>query len=55
MDDETLRNMRSRAATCRNLARTIGDQRTRKILEDMAGEIEADIRRLEDQEQSTGD
>ena len=47
MDDETLRNMRSRAATCRNLARTMVDARTREMLEDMAGEVEADIRRIE--------
>lgn len=47
MDQEIIANMRARVAKCRSLANATTDPRTAKILNQMADEGEADIRRLE--------
>jgi len=47
MDQETIANMRGRAAMCRRLAKSTNDERATKTLSQMAVEIEADIKRLE--------
>lgn len=47
MNDKKIANMRARIERCRRLASHIIDERTAKILRDMADEGEADLRRLE--------
>ena len=47
MDDATVANMRARVAQCRRLADTITDAKAAAILRQMAEEGEADIARLE--------
>lgn len=47
MDLQTIANMRSRVARCRQLADSTTDPRTADILRQMADEGEADIRRIE--------
>jgi hypothetical protein len=46
MDEQILRNMRSRVERCRRLARDCSDERTAKILREMADEGEADVNRV---------
>ena len=47
MSVEVVGNMRRRAAYCRRLASGISDERTARVLRDMADEIEADAKKLE--------
>jgi hypothetical protein len=47
MDEQTIFNMRERAAKCRRLADGITDVRTAEALLHIAAEIEADIKRHE--------
>jgi hypothetical protein len=47
MDEQTIFNMRERAARCRRLAKSITDVGAAEILLQMAAEIEADIKRHE--------
>ena len=47
MDQKIIANMRARVDMCRRLAETTHDERTAKILRQMADEGDADIRRLE--------
>ena len=51
MDQQTLANMRSRVAMCRRLAESTTDPRTAKVLRQMADEGEADILRVETEQQ----
>lgn len=44
--DEIVKKMRGRVETCRRLAKSTSDQRTVDILNQMADEGEADIKRL---------
>jgi hypothetical protein len=44
---DVITNMKARAEQCRRLARATHDPRALKILNDMADDIEADIKRLE--------
>jgi hypothetical protein len=46
MSDDPLDHMRARAAQCRRLADAMTDQRTVRILRQMADDVEADIKRL---------
>ena len=55
MDEQTIANMRSRVARCRQLADSTTDPRTATILRQMADEGEADIRRVEADLRSSGD
>ena len=50
MDDTVIANIRSRIDRCRGLAAHMTDERTRSILEQMADEGEADIARLQAQQ-----
>jgi DNA-binding ferritin-like protein len=52
MDDRTIANMRSRVARCRQLADSTTDPRTATILRQMADEGEADIWRLESEQEA---
>lgn len=52
MDDRTIANMRSRVARCRQLADSTTDPRTATILRQMADEGEADILRLESEQEA---
>jgi hypothetical protein len=47
MAGEVIAHMKARVAQCRRLANATTDQRTYKVLQDMALEIEADIKRLD--------
>ena len=51
MDERTIANMRSRVARCSHLADTTTDPRTATILRQMADEGEADIRRIESEQE----
>lgn len=44
--DELIRKMRGRVEQCRRLARSTTDERTARLLNEMADEGEADIARL---------
>jgi hypothetical protein len=46
-DQELIHKMRNRAGQCRRLANMIGDPHTRAVLNQMAEESEADIRKFE--------
>ena len=45
MDDETFAHMRDRMERCRRLAKSVADRTTAKALEELADEIEADLKR----------
>ena len=47
MNEDVIDNMRSRMERCRRLASMITDKKAIEVLEQMAREAEADIRRLE--------
>ncbi len=52
---ETIENMRSRVEKCRRLATMTNDARVANVLRQMADEVEADIAKLEAEEQDCPD
>lgn len=52
MSEEVIAKMRARVEQCRRLARTTNDARTAEILRQMADEVEADIAKLEAEQQN---
>jgi hypothetical protein len=52
MTDDPIANMRSRMERCRRLARLTTDERMNDALRQMADEIEADAKRLEQERRS---
>ena len=52
MDDEVITKMRARVEQCRRLARTTNDVHVAQVLRQMADEGEADIAKLEMEQQN---
>jgi hypothetical protein len=46
-DDQLIQKMRARAAQCRQLATYVMDEHTRRVLNHMADEAEADLRKFD--------
>jgi len=46
MNEDVVSHMRDRRAKCRLLAKSANDERTRKVLLEMAEQIDEDLKRL---------